>query len=404
MAVKSESSAASSPLNAEQQQRYRSRVSELGLDPDFHDGPWPVMLPVRGIDNLRRVAGLADMKHEQSSPLTAEKIEGLTNMMARQAVSNHVFGVRGLADSKTSAALEQRFPVFPVLAYTAADIVITAANPLIINRNSAVTVFGKVTLKDGGYIVISVDAHFACEVLEKIPGGQSPMPNDITVQGLDGAPGDSGNSPGKAKNGDNGGNAECDCCGGAVAHGASNGQNGADGSDGGNGFNGVDGMNGPNVRISIGSLKGNLTVLQRGGNGGPGGEGGRGGEGGDGGKGGSGTTCGAFQPDGGRGGNGGVGGNGGAGSNGGNAGNGGYLTVVYTPADANSGVIGNNSLGRGGLRGSPGIGGKGGQGGAAGARGGTAGEAGKNGIAGSDIGQNGRDGVPGQFLINGQAI
>lgn len=391
-------------LSDEQLARYRKRVVDLGLDPTFHDGPWPVMVPVRGIENLRRVAGLADVPAPKQSPLTVEKVEDLTNMMARQAVSNHVFGVRSLASASIAQALEERFPVFPVLAYTATDITVTAQNPLIINRNSAVTVFGKVTIKDGGFIIISVDAHFSAEVLEKIPGGISPMPNDITVQGQDGTPGDNGPSRGKAKNGDNGGSAECDCCGGAVAHGASNGGNGINGDDGGNGLNGGDGFNGPNVRISIGSLKGNLTILQRGGNGGTGGSGGRGGDGGDGGQGGSGTTCGAFQPDGGKGGTGGNGGNGGASANGGNAGNGGNLIVAYVPADPNSGAIGNNSIGRGGIKGGPGTGGIGGAAGKAGAKGGSVGEPGNNGITGSDAGINGRDGVAGQFTINGQPV
>lgn len=384
---------------------YRQRVEALGLDPDFHNSRHPVMVPVRGVENLQRVSGLDAVKSApQDSQLTVEKIASLSNSQARQAISNHIFGVRNLASAAVIEALEARFPTFPVLAYVAENIDVTAASPLIINRSSAVTVFGKVTIKDGGYIVISVDANFTCDEMVKIPGGTSPMGNDITVQGQDGARGSDGTSQPKAGNGNAGNSAECDCCGGIVAHNATNGQNGLNGADGTNATNGFEGYNGPNVRISIGRLTGNVTVLQRGGNGGAGGDGGRGGEGGDGGKGGNGNTCGAYQPDGATGGTGGNGGNGGANASGGNAGNGGTLAVTYTSADGVSAVLGNNSIGRGGVKGGVGSGGKAGKGGAAGDKGGTAGNGGKDGVGGADAGQIGRDGQSGTLTINGQPL
>lgn len=393
-------------MNEEQEARYREKVERLGFDPDFDTSGIPMMMPIRGIPPLRDLFGGTEVPEADMdiSPLTAEKVPELTDMMCRQAIINYAFGKKKLASETILAELGQRFSMFPVLAYVAPDITVTAANPLIINQNSAVTVFGKVTIRDGGYIIISVEANFYCEQMEKIAGGNSPATHDITIQGHDGSNGHDGSSGSQGTDGNGGSGAECDCCGGTVTRQAKPGGPGGEGMNGENGINGEHGGNGPTANITIQSLTGNVTLLNRGGAGGHGGAGGRGGRGGTGGKGGNGRTCGAFRPDGAEGGRGGNGGNGGASANGGNAGNGGRVTVTYSAANQQSALIANNDTSLGGRKGEAGVNGAGGTGGAGGDRGGRQGPNGLPGVSGADNGRDGSNGNTGSLIVNGQPV
>lgn len=384
--------------------RYTQRAAQLDLDPKVHAGGHiPVLIPVHGIDRMRELAAVPPQFESVESPLTAEKIGSAEPGMARQAVVNHIFGRKALqADALTAA--EQRFPFMPLYAYQADNLTVTAEKPLRINRNSSVTNYGTVTIQDGGFIEISVDCHFVCDALIKIPGGTSPASHDLTVHGRDG---DNGNTPAalpQAKTGDPGDGAACDCCGGTVAHDAGVGGDGQPGVTGGAGTDGTPGGNGPTVYVSIGKLTGTLTVLARGGNGGNGGSGAAGQQGGNGGKGGDGTTCGAYQPDGAKGGPGGKGGDGGASASGKNAGNGGFLSIQYEPDSGASMLIATNGIGTGGSKGRPGAAGAGGNGGAGGSHGGQQGAPGAEGAVGSDIGTSGNDGQKGQLLVNGRQV
>ncbi len=393
-------------LDDQQEAVYREKVECLGLDPDFETSGDAIVVPVRGLPALRMLFGGDDIDPAtvEMSPLTVEKVPELTDMMCRQAIVNYAFGIKNLANEMIIEELENRFPVVPVLAYVAPDITVTAANPLIINNNSAVTVFGKVTIKDGGYIVISVDTNFYCEHMEKVAGGNSPATHDITIQGNDGLRGPDGRDGQPGRHGDNGSNAACDCCGGLVSHNGSDGGEGGNGTNGANGINGEEGARGPTVYVSIGSLTGNVTLLNRGGYGGDGGNGGYGGRGGDGGRGGNGVQCGVHFRSGKTGGRGGDGGNGGASAHGGNAGNGGTVVVTYSSANEGSLLIGSNEAAHGGRKGNSGAPGAGGAGGPGGNRGGRQGANGGPGTPGSDNGRDGSRGNTGTLTINGQPV
>lgn len=393
----------SSSLTPEQLKRYRERQQALGLDPDVDYGGQPYMLSVRGVEKMRELFGIADKPAAKASPMDAKGLLEAEAGVARHAVANHVIGEKSLSAAAIAAA-EQRFPFMPLLVRAAPDITVTAQNPLIINNNSTVTNYGKVTLKDGGYIDISVDCNFTCQVLEKIQGGQSPAAQDITIHGKDGISPPTPPTPPQAKSGNNGSDAECDCCGGTVAHSSQRGGEGNPGTDGGNGTEGGTGGNGPTVFVSIASLVGSVTLLNRGGNGGSGGNGGAGGQGGNGGKGGDGTTCGAYHPGGSDGGKGGKGGNGGASASAGNGGNGGTVTVTYQGSDSSSIIVASNAAGNGGRKGMPGNGGNGGNGGAGGSHGGRQGDPGQPGTQGADQGRNGNDGNLGKLTVNGKPV
>jgi len=390
-------------LSKDQLERYRHRQVALGLDPDFDYGGQPYLLPVRGVEKLRKLLGVAEKPSDTMSPMTAASVRDVEPGMARQSVVNHVLGEKTLSAEAISAA-EQRFPILPLAVMAAPDIVVTAQNPLVINNNSTVTNFGKVTLKDGGYIDISVDCHFVCQTLEKIQGGSSPATNDITIHGKDTSQPSTPETPTQTKAGDPGSNAECDCCGGTVAHSSSGGGEGKPGTDGANGNDADDAGHGPTVIIDISQLNGSVTLLSRGGNGGNGGNGGQGGLGGNGGKGGDGTTCGAYHPGGSNGGKGGLGGNGGASATGGRGGDGGRVTVNYTAADGNSTIVASNGPGRGGNKGAPGAAGQGGNGGPGGSHGGSQGSPGDPGSQGADPGRRGTDGRAGSLTVNGSPV
>lgn len=383
--------------------RYTQRSLQLGLDPHAHTGHAPILVPVRGIERMRELAAIPRQPELAESPLTAEKMLAVEPGMARQAVVNHIFGRKALSADALAAA-EQRFPFMPLHVYQSTDREVTATNPLRITKNSSLTNFRTVTIKEGGFIDISVDCHFVCDTLIKIPGGDSPATHDLTVHGVDGDNGATPPTQPQASNGQDSSGAACDCCGGSVAHNAAVGGDGKPGLNGASGFDGTAGRNGPTVYVSIGKLVGTLTVSARGGNGGSGGHGAAGQQGGNGGKGGDGTTCGAFQPDGANGGPGGKGGDGGASGSGKNAGNGGFLSIKYVPDSSSSMLIVTNGVGVGGNKGTPGAGGAGGNGGAGGSHGGAQGAPGGIGSVGSDIGINGTDGLKGQVLVNDEPV
>lgn len=387
------------------QDTYLERAKQLGLDPKLHaGGNIPVVLPVHGVEKVRQLLGSYGAANPPRSSLSAQEVASAPNIKARTAIVGHVLN-QTLLSEEAQGAIDERFPFIPLHVYLAPDIVITAANPLIISSASAVTNFGVVTIKDGGYIDISTDCQFVCDQLIKIPGGSSPADADIVVHGKDGVSGLSPDTKSQANKGDDGSGASCDCCGGTVAHHASPGGNGADGLDGKGAGDGEHAVKfGPNVTILINKLSSTVSIAQRGGTGGNGGDGAHGQQGGNGGKGGDGTTCGAYKPDGAKGGTGGAGGGGGASGSGGNAGSGGQLSVHYSPETASNRVIASNSSSYGGRKGHPGSGGSGGMGGAGGDRGGSQGGNGSKGAGGSDLGMNGQDGERGVFLVNGEPV
>jgi hypothetical protein len=386
----------------DQYARYQNRSRQLGLDPELHAGGHnAVSLAIHGVEKMRELAAvpISDADRIQS-PIDAGKILSMEPGLARQALLNHIFGHKQLSTAAIAAA-EQRFRFMPLMVYQAPDIVVSAQSPLIISSVSSIVNYGTVTIKDGGYIDISVDCNFTCDVLEKI-AGDGAAPFDLMIRGVDGNAGNSPPAKGKANNGSPGSSAACDCCGGTIAQQAGPGATGQSGVSGDDAGVGQPGATGPMVNITIGHLIGTVTVAARGGNGGPGGVGGTGGIGGDGGAGGSGATCGAFYANAGDGGNGGLGGRGGSAANGGQGGNGGVTRIDYITVDPYSQFVANNQVGAGGLKGKPGYGGDGGQGGRPGGGGGRMGNNGTRGDMGNDQAINGADGQLGILLINGQ--
>ncbi|NUN99155.1 MAG: hypothetical protein HUU01_00930, partial [Saprospiraceae bacterium] len=338
------------------------------------------------------------LAQQAPSILKGQNLVKLSDARVRQALTDHVMGVSIIHDESILQAIEERFKTFHAMVYAKQDIVVTAQNPLIIKSTTAITNFGTVTLKDGGYIEIYVPVLFECDQFIKIPGGvPSPVPYDIAILGQDGASGINGVTPPKPDKAKNGSNAECDCCGGLVV---SNGQPGADGQPGtvgGNAQNPTTGSknggNSPGCTLRLGELTGFIVMLNQGGKGGFGGNGGKGGSGGDGGDGGKDKTCGAIHASGGNGGNGGPGADGGNGGDGGSGGNGGNSIVYFRPKTSSDGIHPTNGAAEKGIGGNGGEVGSGGKGGASGGR---DAKPGNDGAPGKNKGLRGQDGSPGQ--------
>lgn len=385
--------------------KWQERVKQLGLDPNLDCNNHKVLRTTRSLAEYTAWYNHPNHPNAKASDLTAEKLAKMPDALFRRHVVRHVTGETIISDAAVIKAVEGRAKTF--YAYVRADpgpIVITAANPLIINSNNTITVYTSVTLKDGGYIKILVPCSFQCQVLEKIQGGTGPAPAfDVFVVGADGGPATAGTSPTKPDQAGAGSNAACDCCGGAVKNGATSGDRGTDGNDGGDAQNdGGDGDLAPDTVFTVSeNLKSFVTFLDKGGNGGRGGDGGTGAQGGQGGKGGDGTTCGAYQPDGAQGGRGGNGGKGGNASSGGPGGAGSVLKV-YVPEPQVANVSISVRISDGGGKGIRGFRGDAGVGGPPGSHGGSWGDGGDPGASDGLDGQAGSKGTAGTAYINGQ--
>jgi hypothetical protein len=383
-------------LTPEQQQRWRERVEALGLDPDRDTGGPGRIKVTRDVAEYTRWFGVEPLSETRASVLDSPGGGAPRRAVLRTALIDHITGAAPITDEAKLKQLEEGLDTFYAVVDAAPDIEVTAANPLIINTAYSITDYGVVTLKDGGYIEISVPASFKCERLVKLAGGGGATA-DFIITGVTGSAGEAGADQPTAGPGNNGSGGQCDSCGGIVKSDGTNGTNGHAGLPGGDGRNAGNGANAPDVNIDIGELQGRLVVLNTGGAGGDGGRGGNGGTGGNGGNGGSDVKCGATYGDGGNGGNGGDGGNGGNGATGGNGGNGGFVTVKYRPA-GDSSVNKQDVGGSGGRAGDPGAGGHGGSGGASGGRGASPGGPGTNGKPGVP-GQPGQSGQPGTTTV-----
>ena len=387
--------------------KWLARVKQLGLDPEIDCNDYPVLKTTHSLAEYTSWFAHPAHPNAKASDLTAERLAKMPDALFRRHVVRHVTGETVISDPEVIRAIEKRAKSFHAYVRAApGPIVITGDKPLIINSNNAITVYTKVTLKDGGYIKILVPCSFQCQVLEKIQGGAGPAADfDIFVVGEDGRPALPGNSPAQPAQAGQGQSAQCDCCGGAVAHGASGGDRGTDGDDGNDAEDdGGTGKPAPDVVFTVSdNLMSFITFLDKGGDGGRGGDGGKGAQGGQGGKGGNGTTCGAYQPDGAKGGTGGTGGNGGNATNGGNGGDGSQLNV-WVPTTQVNNVSVTVRASQGGEKGIRGLRGGAGPGGPPGDKGGTWGDAGSQGASDGLDGQAGTNGNRGAAYINGQLV
>ena len=383
---------------------WHQRIIDLDLDPARDAINIPIMKHTRSLEELKRWYAMPANAEAPINNVKPEKIATIPYGLVRRYVTEHVYNQRVIVNPATIRAIEERVGRFFVLVQVAADITITAAQPLIINNTGVLTVYDNVTIQDGGFIRITAPATFTCNNLTKIQsGGDTSF--DVSILGINGTPATAGTSPAAPGPGASGGDAHCDCCHGSVSSGSSPGQPGATGAAGGDAMqDATPGGNGPIVNFSVTStLTGTLSFLNQGGTGGAGGAGGNGAQGGQGGTGGNGTTCGAFHPGGSDGGAGGQGGNGGNGSNGADGGNGGTLTITV-PGAAVKSILVTNGVAPGGVAGLGGAPGLGGAGGLGGDDGGTPGNPGALGTAKGLNGQAGQPGGIGTATLNGTPI
>jgi hypothetical protein len=387
--------------------QWKKRVQSYGLDPEIDAVNYRILRTTHSLDEYTRWFNAPQHANGKRCDLDAEKVAALPDALMRRHVVRHITGECVIHDAELKKAFEQRVKTFYAWVMAAPDIVITAQNPLIINSPNTITIYNNVTLKDGGYIKISVPCSFQCETFTKIPGGSSAgaPAYDISVLGNDGKIGDSGANPTQPKQANSGSNAECDCCGGIVAHDATPGEPGYPGPSGGDASTpGKTAENSPDALFTVFTdLKNFISFVNVGGNGGAGGNGGTGAQGGQGGNGGNGTTCGAYHPDGANGGKGGKGGNGGNASNGGNGGNGGNLNIKV-PQSQTTNVSVTLAISSGGNKGARGFKGLGGPGGKGGSSGGSSGPQGDSGDSDGLDGQSGQPGSKGSATINGVPV
>lgn len=384
--------------------RWRERLMDLGFDPERDGVNHRMLKHTRSLAEYKKWMGFPEGKNALINDVRPDKIASIPEGLVRRYVTEHIANERVIANEETIAAIEQRVGRFYMWVQAAPDITITGKNPLLINSSGTVTIYNNVTIKDGGYIKITVPCKFECQTLTKDQSGGT-SPYDVFIVGLDGTDDTNGNSPKQPDQAPKGDNAKCDCCGGAVAHTATNGAPGYPGDSGGDApGTATPGQPAPQAYFFVDQqLNGTLTFLNQGGRGGNGGTGGTGAQGGKGGNGGNGTTCGAYQPDGATGGKGGKGGNGGNGSNGRDGGAGGTV-AIEVPAEAVTNVLVTNGIAPGGRKGDRGLKGLGGPGGNAGSDGGSAGETGDPGDTDGQDGLPGTQGSKGTTTLNGNPV
>ncbi len=232
---------------------------------------------------------------------------------------------------------------------------------------------GTLTIKDGGYIVISnrmldfsVD-HIIRDGVAPLPAGKGTF-NILGITGDPGDPGDSPDAPGQAGSGSPG-----NCSSAGIS-----GKSGGDGTPGDTGATGGTGGQGGNGKPSLEAIirvtqditsSVPLVIHTQSGIGGKGGAGGAGSKGGKGGNGGNGASCGCTGSSGGSGAQGGKGGTGGTGGPGGNGTSAAGNVVVHVPAAFQDKFRSSKADAPPGDGGDPGPRGTGGDGGGAGAGG-----------------------------------
>lgn len=383
---------------------WQRRMTDLGMNPETDGINYRIIKHTNSLHEYKKWLDFPEQANAKTNDVDAEKIASVPDGLIRRYVTQHVSNEKVIEDAAVIAAIEKRVGRFFLFVQAAADITITAANPLIINSTGVVSVYNNVTIKDGGFIRMTVPVKFECQnLIKEQSGGDAAY--DVFVVGADGVNDTSGNSPSQPGQTGSGSDAECDCCGGLVATDATNGAPGATGGNGGDapGINTVGGV-GPSVFFFVNnSLTGTLSFLNQGGTGGAGGHGGNGAQGGKGGNGGDGETCGAIHASGAAGGTGGKGGNGGNASNGKDGGPGGTLSISV-PQSAVSSVLVTNGQAPGGTRGTRGLKGQGGPGGDAGDDGGSPGSPGSPGDSDGNDGSPGNPGGRGSTTVNGSPV
>lgn len=268
-------------------------------------------------------------------------------------------------------------------------------------EGAVIVSIGTLTIKDGGYIVVSnrmLDLTIDTIVRDGAtpPAGGKGIFNILGATGAAGSVGDSPDAPGQAGNG-----APGNCSSAGIA-----GKSGGDGTPGDTGATGGTGLQAGDGKASLEAIiritstitsSVPLMIYTQSGIGGKGGAGGAGSKGGQGGNGGGGATCGCTGSSGGSGAQGGKGGTGGTGGPGGNGVDAAGNVIVHVPAavqdklssskaDAPPGDGGDpGPRGPGGDGGSGGGGGKHNDGGSAGGIG-PVGEPGVTGARGTNVG------------------
>ena len=377
-------------LPEKQQAIWYEMVANLGIDYTARSMPFGRICIAPDLDTFVKNFNIKPLPNVRQSLAEARSFTELSSEDVRHALIHHVNGSAPITDAGVKAALNKAAGPFLFEAQVAQDITVTASNPLIINSNTTVTAYGVVTIKDGGYIQISVLCHFqAVTLLKESTSGASPGKGyDFLILGSNGNRGSDGAQGTAGKDGTEGAALVVKCAGDDIP--GSPGGKGNNGGNGNDGLPGGDGGNSPSVVITIQKdLQATISVLNQGGDGGNGSNGGNGGKGGKGGKGGYEGHCGAYLEKGGNGGNGGTGGTGGNGGN----------SIITFKSNNGSTVLTTNGQARGGQGSTGGSAGEGGEGGASGGRGAKPGDPGSSGTSAGTNGHQGNLGGSGTIEI-----
>jgi len=373
-------------------------VTRLGIDPSARPMPFGRICIAKDLDTFAQNFNSRPQPKTERSLAEERPLEELSSEAVRHALIAHVNGSAPITNPCVKTALSKAAGPFLFEAQVAQDITVTAENPLIINSNTSITAYGVVTIKDGGFIQISVPCHFQAVTLYKEQGDTLPQgTHDFLIAGRDGTPGANGQQGITGIAGAAGTPGQAHCTYANCKNGTAGGT-GGNGGDGLAGSPGSDGGNSQQVVITIHDLCSDISVLNQGGQGGVGGNGGNGGNGGSGGNGGADDTCGTATVNGGNGGNGGIGAKGANGGKGGNGGSGGTSTI-YCSTNNGSKVMCTNGQATGGTGGNGGMAGNGGNGGSSGGRGAIPGNPGSSGASSGSNGPQGNYGDSGVINV-----
>ncbi|HWF52537.1 MAG TPA: hypothetical protein VG294_17985 [Solirubrobacteraceae bacterium] len=191
-----------SELSAEHRKNFEERLRELGMDPshvvpelrtgdtpgptylsnhpDFESAVPPRPLSVDTVDDLKRLAGVADADydaglvptHRESPPPWSEARnsharEDLSveeNAQIRQALIAHVYGHSETVASY-KAVLNSHFFPMEAAVFAVLDVTVDPGHPLVLKGNNHAYDFGTVTIKPGGQIIIEADATMTCQLM-----------------------------------------------------------------------------------------------------------------------------------------------------------------------------------------------------------------------------------------------
>src|ERR1043166_893842 len=195
---------------------WRQRLIDLDLNPDRDAVNYPIVKHTGNLEVFKGWWAFPFNPHATVNDVRADKVASIPDALLRRFVSEHVANQRIFTDPAVIEAVEERVKRFYLYVQAAPDITITAQDPLLINNTGVITIYNNVTIRDGGFIRITLPTKFECQNLTKVQGGGGESQFDVFSVGRDGGNSQEGTTSGPPGKADNGKKAECDCCGGAV--------------------------------------------------------------------------------------------------------------------------------------------------------------------------------------------